>query len=98
MQLVDELSMIYKTSILCYAIFTHGRSRLFSISLGIGLVTLSISITYPLSRYSVPEPVRDGSNLATHVEQDLHKQALQDFGLKQGKSTLSRTRGSGNNS
>ncbi|KAF5601772.1 YPC1-alkaline ceramidase [Fusarium pseudocircinatum] len=45
MQLVDELSMIYTTSILCYAIFTHDRSRLFSIFLGIGLVMLSISIT-----------------------------------------------------
>lgn len=45
MQLVDELSMIYTTSILCYAIFTHDRSRLFSIALGIGLVVLSISIT-----------------------------------------------------
>ncbi|KAF5237441.1 hypothetical protein FANTH_10803 [Fusarium anthophilum] len=45
MQLVDELSMIYTTSILCYAIFTHDRSRLFSIFLGIGLVLLSISIT-----------------------------------------------------
>lgn len=45
MQLVDELSMIYTTSILCYAIFTHDRSRLFSILLGIGLVVLSISIT-----------------------------------------------------
>ncbi|KAF4502484.1 YPC1-alkaline ceramidase [Fusarium agapanthi] len=45
MQLVDELSMIYTTSILCYAIFTHDRSRLFSILLGISLVLLSISIT-----------------------------------------------------
>ncbi|KAI1053176.1 hypothetical protein LB506_012317 [Fusarium annulatum] len=45
MQLVDELSMIYTTSILCYAIFTHDRSQLFSIFLGIGLVALSISIT-----------------------------------------------------
>ncbi|KAF5546758.1 YPC1-alkaline ceramidase [Fusarium napiforme] len=45
MQLVDELSMIYTTSILCYAIFTHDRSRLFSIFLAIGLVLLSISIT-----------------------------------------------------
>ncbi|KLO89413.1 YPC1-alkaline ceramidase [Fusarium fujikuroi] len=45
MQLVDELSMIYTTSILCYAIFAHERSRLFSIFLGIGLVALSISIT-----------------------------------------------------
>ncbi|CZR40488.1 uncharacterized protein FPRO_05388 [Fusarium proliferatum ET1] len=45
MQLVDELSMIYTTSILCHAIFTQDRSRLFSIFLGIGLVALSISIT-----------------------------------------------------
>ncbi|KAF5585151.1 YPC1-alkaline ceramidase [Fusarium subglutinans] len=45
MQLVDELSMIYTTSILCYAIFTHDRSRLFSIFLGIGLFLLSVSIT-----------------------------------------------------
>lgn len=45
MQLVDELSMIYTTSILCYAIFTHDRSQLFSIFLAIGLVALSISIT-----------------------------------------------------
>ncbi|KAH8654658.1 ceramidase [Ilyonectria robusta] len=45
MQLVDELSMIYTTCILCYAIFTHSKSRLFAILLGIGLAVLSISIT-----------------------------------------------------
>lgn len=72
MQLVDELSMIYTTSILCYAIFTHDRSRLFSILLGIGLVVLSISITVRTSNlFSVVYQQPDSSSQAYyHYIQD----------------------------
>jgi dihydroceramidase len=45
MQLVDELSMIYTTCIMCYAIFTRNRSVLYSSILGGLLATLSVSIT-----------------------------------------------------
>jgi dihydroceramidase len=45
MQLVDELSMIYTTCIMVYATFSYGRSRRFSITLAIGLLSLAIFIT-----------------------------------------------------
>jgi dihydroceramidase len=45
MQLVDELSMIYTTCIMCYATFAHFRSRLFAIALAIGLLSLAVFIT-----------------------------------------------------
>ncbi|KAH6646502.1 alkaline dihydroceramidase [Truncatella angustata] len=45
MQLVDELSMIYTTCLMCYATFSYGRSRLFSLLLGVGLSGLSWYIT-----------------------------------------------------
>ncbi|MCJ1394050.1 hypothetical protein MMC18_006928 [Xylographa bjoerkii] len=45
MQLVDELSMIYTTCIMCYATFSYSKSRQFSIFLGIGLVALAAFIT-----------------------------------------------------
>lgn len=45
MQLVDELSMIYTTCLMCYATFSYSRSRLFSIYLALALVSLAIFIT-----------------------------------------------------
>ena len=45
MQLVDELSMIYTTCLMCYAAFSYSRSRRFSFFLGTGLVSLAIFIT-----------------------------------------------------
>ena len=45
MQLVDELSMIYTTCLMCYATFSYARSRAFSIVLGVALVALSLFIT-----------------------------------------------------
>ncbi|MCJ1401137.1 hypothetical protein MMC11_004349 [Xylographa trunciseda] len=45
MQLVDELSMIYTTCIMCYATFSYAKSRYFSILLAIGLVALAAFIT-----------------------------------------------------
>lgn len=45
MQLVDELSMIYTTCIMCYATFAFDKSRLFSQLLALGLLGLSIFIT-----------------------------------------------------
>ena len=44
-QLVDELSMIYTTCLMCYATFSYSRSRLFSLYLALGLVSLAIFIT-----------------------------------------------------
>ncbi|KAF2813221.1 alkaline ceramidase-like protein [Mytilinidion resinicola] len=45
MQLVDELSMIYTTCLMCYATFSHGKSKLYSIILAASLVSLSLFIT-----------------------------------------------------
>lgn len=45
MQLVDELSMIYTTCLMNYATFSYGKSRLYSTTLAIGLVSLSLFIT-----------------------------------------------------
>lgn len=45
MQLVDELSMIYTTCIMCYACFSFSRSRNFRIWLATFLVALSAGIT-----------------------------------------------------
>ncbi|PQE25566.1 alkaline ceramidase protein [Rutstroemia sp. NJR-2017a BBW] len=45
MQLVDELSMIYTTCLMCYATFSFSKSRLFRQFLAAGLVSLSVFIT-----------------------------------------------------
>lgn len=45
MQLVDELSMIYTTCLMCYATFSYSRSRLFSLCLALLLLSLAIFIT-----------------------------------------------------
>jgi dihydroceramidase len=45
MQLVDELSMIYTTCLMCYATFSHARSLLSRSLLGIFLSLLCIFIT-----------------------------------------------------
>jgi dihydroceramidase len=45
MQLVDELSMIYTTCIMCYASFSHRQSALYSVLLSIFLVCLAAFIT-----------------------------------------------------
>ncbi|KZL77695.1 alkaline ceramidase [Colletotrichum tofieldiae] len=45
MQLLDELSMIYTTSILCYTTFSLSQSTLFSLALGFSLTLLSLFIT-----------------------------------------------------
>lgn len=45
MQLVDELSMIYTTCLMCYAVFSYSKTRQFAIILGISLVSLAVFIT-----------------------------------------------------
>ncbi|KAH6664140.1 hypothetical protein VD0002_g3927 [Verticillium dahliae] len=45
MQLVDELSMIYTTCVMCFATFTYRRSNLFSAFLGLALIALAAFIT-----------------------------------------------------
>ncbi|EGD86661.1 hypothetical protein H112_05167 [Trichophyton rubrum D6] len=45
MQLVDELSMIYTTCLMCYATFSFSRPRSQCIILGAGLLSLAIFIT-----------------------------------------------------
>jgi len=45
MQLMDELSMIYVTEIMCYSTFSLHSSRRFSIFLGLGLAALGAFIT-----------------------------------------------------
>jgi len=45
MQLIDELSMIYTTCIMCFASFARGRSQSYSFTLGIFLASLAVFIT-----------------------------------------------------
>lgn len=45
MQLVDELSMIYTTCLMCFATFSYRRSALWTTALGLGLAALSWFIT-----------------------------------------------------
>lgn len=45
MQLVDELSMIYTTCLMCFATFAYGKSPRYSTFLGIGLVSLALFVT-----------------------------------------------------
>jgi dihydroceramidase len=45
MQLVDELSMIYTTCLMSYAVFSYARSLSFRLALAAGLVFLSVFIT-----------------------------------------------------
>ena len=45
MQLVDELSMIYTTCLMCYATFSYSRSPSFRLTLSILLVVLALGIT-----------------------------------------------------
>ncbi|KAL2828919.1 ceramidase [Aspergillus cavernicola] len=45
MQLVDELSMIYTTCLMCYASFSYSRSTTYRILLGVSLTSLAIFIT-----------------------------------------------------
>jgi dihydroceramidase len=45
MQLVDELSMIYTTCIMCYATFTYGRGLAYSVIMGVSLLSCAVFIT-----------------------------------------------------
>ena len=45
MQLVDELSMIYTTCLMCYATFSYSQSRQFGLLLALSLVSLAVFIT-----------------------------------------------------
>ncbi|XPS75050.1 alkaline ceramidase ydc1 [Ascochyta lentis] len=45
MQLVDELSMIYTTCLMCFATFSYGKSLRYSTFLAIGLVSLALFVT-----------------------------------------------------
>ncbi|KZF26295.1 alkaline phytoceramidase [Xylona heveae TC161] len=45
MQLVDELSMIYTTCLMCYATFSYAKTRLYAFILAIALVSLALFIT-----------------------------------------------------
>lgn len=45
MQLIDELSMIYTTCLMCFATFSYGKTRKQSTWLAIGLISLAVFIT-----------------------------------------------------
>lgn len=45
MQLIDELSMIYTTCLMCYATFSYGKSKVYSTVLAVSLVGLALFIT-----------------------------------------------------
>ncbi|KAH7114279.1 alkaline ceramidase-like protein [Dendryphion nanum] len=45
MQLVDELSMIYTTCLMCFATFSYGKSQRYSTILAVSLISLALFIT-----------------------------------------------------
>ena len=45
MQLIDELSMIYTTCLMCYATFSYSKSRQYTLYLALALISLAIFIT-----------------------------------------------------
>lgn len=45
MQLVDELSMIYTTCLMCYASFSYAKTNTVRVLIGVGLTGLAIFIT-----------------------------------------------------
>src|SRR5436305_14676097 len=67
MQLVDELSMIYTTCIMCYATFSYAKSALFSALLGVFLVFLAISITLYYHYLQDPEFHQNAYALLTTI-------------------------------
>lgn len=67
MQLIDELSMIYTTCLMCYASFSHHRSRNFRIMLAISLVGLAVFITLYYHRIQDPKFHQDAYALLTSI-------------------------------
>lgn len=67
MQLVDELSMIYTTCLMCFATFSYRRSRLFSGLLGIALVGLAWFITARYYHTKDPQFHQDAYAVLTAV-------------------------------
>ncbi|KAI0124632.1 alkaline phytoceramidase-like protein [Xylariales sp. AK1849] len=65
MQLVDELSMIYATCLMCFATFSYARSTSFSLMLGLGLVGLSWFITARYYHTKDPQFHQDAYALLT---------------------------------
>lgn len=67
MQLVDELSMIYTTCLMCFATFSYGRSRPFSAILGGGLLGLAWFITARYYKTKDPQFHQDAYGVLTAI-------------------------------
>ncbi|KAI1840500.1 hypothetical protein JX265_008603 [Neoarthrinium moseri] len=67
MQLVDELSMIYTTCLMCYATFSYGRSTPFSAALGVGLSGLAWFITARYYQTKDPQFHQDAYAILTAI-------------------------------
>ncbi|KAK6582361.1 hypothetical protein PZA11_004769 [Diplocarpon coronariae] len=70
MQLLDELSMIYTATIMCYATFSFSQSRAVRILLGVGLAGLAVFITVCTAPRARPNQSTDQSQLYYHYLQD----------------------------
>lgn len=55
MQLIDELSMIYTTCLMCYALFSYARPSWMRVILGISLAFLAVFIT--LYYHYIQDPI-----------------------------------------
>ncbi|KAI9790237.1 MAG: hypothetical protein M1816_005262 [Peltula sp. TS41687] len=67
MQLVDELSMIYTTCLMCYASFSHHRSRNLRIVLAVSLIGLAVFITLYYHRIQDPKFHQDAFTILTLI-------------------------------
>lgn len=67
MQLVDELSMIYTTCLMCFATFSYRRSRAFSVVLGAALIGLAWFITARYYHTKDPQFHQDAYAVLTAV-------------------------------
>lgn len=70
MQLVDELSMIYTTCLMCYVTFSFGRTGGQRTILAFSLVALSIFITL---YYHVSRPDRQAKNIRAQYISQPHR-------------------------
>ena len=81
MQLVDELSMIYTTCLMCYATFSYSRSKQFSVVLAVGLVALALFITFYYHYLQDPSFHQNAYAILTAVVL-LRAMWMMEFGLR----------------
>ena len=91
MQLVDELSMIYTTCLMCYATFSHKRSQRFCVILGLSLIGLAVFITLYYHYLQDPNFHQNAYALLTSVV-IFRSMFLMEFNLRPSRRQAARVR------